>query len=269
MSVQFSVALLQMVCYEGDRKKNYGLARLMLERYSSDSEVDFIILPELFDIGFNKQDFKREGPGVLGPTSEFVEALAEEHSAYVITTGIEAADDMYYNTLVMANPEGKTIATYRKIHPFQEEKDVFKPGEGLVLVDIGRIKVGLQICYDIRFPEVSRSLALAGAELLVVPASFPDPRSAHWNILLQARAIENQLYVAATNRVGFGFDSKTYFGHAQMIDPWGMVLTRPNTEERVVKQSGDTHMIKTVREKITCYSDRQPTRYGEPKVIKA
>jgi predicted amidohydrolase len=215
----------------------------------------------LFAIGFRHEDFGREGPGVPGPTTDFIGSLAKQHQTYTIGTGIEKTGDKFYNTLVMAKPDGELHGTYSKIHPFQEERDVFDGGTELVMFDCSGINVGVQICYDIRFPEVTRKLALEGAEIVLVPSAFPDPRSEHWNTLVRARAIENQLFVAATNRIGFGFDGKTYFGHSQTVDPWGVLLNRRNSEERIITTQADTKMIETVRSQITCYADIAPSGY--------
>ena len=264
--MQFTVTLVQMMCEEGNREFNFERARELLKDYKPGKGVRFILLPELFAIGFRKEDYDKAGPGFPGATSEFLCELAEKEKAYVFATDIERSDKedgRYYNTLIATGPSGKIIGTYRKIHPFQEERDVFDGGDAIILMDCSGIKVGVQICYDIRFPEVSRRLALEGAELLIIPAAFPDPRSAHWNTLIQARAIENQLYVAATNRVGFGFDKKSYFGHSQMVDPWGVVLIRPNSETRIITISGDTDMIQKVRKQVTCYQDMSPTGYDK------
>jgi len=259
------MTLMQMPCEEGNREFNFQLAREFLKVYKSSDAVDFIVLPELFAIGFRHEDYEREGAGVPGPTSEFLCDIAKEHGAYVFGTGIEKSDDKFYNTLVAANPSGKVIGTYRKIHPFQEERDIFDGGSSIVLMECGGIKVGVQICYDVRFPEISRRLALEGAEILIIPAAFPDPRHAHWNTLVQARAIENQVYVAAVNRIGTGFDNKTYFGHSQVVDPWGVVLTRINSEGRIITSRRNTDMIQSVRNQITCYADRSPTGYDKVK----
>ena len=123
------------------------------------------------------------------------------------------------------------------------------------------IRVGVQICYDLRFPEVSRQLAAHGAELIIIPAAWPDPRGQHWDTLLLARAIENQVYVAACNRVRFGFDGKTFFGHSQVIDPWGVRLTHINSEERIVIAKGNTNMMDSVRTTVTCWQDRSENGY--------
>jgi len=255
------MTLIQIPCEEGNRESNFQRVLELLKNYEPSGSIDFIVVSELFAIGFRHEDYEREGPGVPGPTSEFLGEIAKEHRAYVFGTGIEKSEKKHYNTLIAANPSGGIIGTYRKIHPFQEERDIFDGGQSMVLMECGGIKVGVQICYDIRFPEVSRRLALEGAEILIIPAAFPDPRHAHWNTLVQARAIENQVYVAAVNRIGLGFDGKTYFGHSQIVDPWGIVLTRPNSEERIITSRGSTKMIQTVRDQITCYADRSPTGY--------
>ncbi|MGY5870951.1 MAG: nitrilase-related carbon-nitrogen hydrolase [Candidatus Thorarchaeota archaeon] len=261
--MDFTVTLIQMSCKEGDRESNFARAREFLKNHKPSEGVDFIVLPELFAIGFRHEDYDQEGAGVPGSTSEFLSEIAKEHGAYVFATDVEKNGEKYYNTLAAANPSGEIVGTYRKIHPFQEERDVFDGGTSIVLMECGGIKVGVQICYDVRFPEISRRLALEGAEILIIPAAFPDPRNSHWNTLVQARAVENQVYVAAVNRVGFGFDGKTYFGHSQFIDPWGVVLTRINSEERTITSKGNTEMIETVRNQITCYADRSPTGYDD------
>ncbi|MFW9793234.1 MAG: nitrilase-related carbon-nitrogen hydrolase [Candidatus Thorarchaeota archaeon] len=254
-TLQFTITLVQMHSEEGNRETNFKRARSLLNQHIPWKGVQFILLPELFAIGFRHADYKKEGPGVPGPTTDFICSIAEEHQTYTIGTGIEKSGEKFHNTLVMAKPTGEVYGTYSKIHPFQEERDVFVGGKVMTMFDCSGIKVGTEICYDVRFPEVTRKLALEGAEIVLIPAAFPDPRSAHWNTLIRARAIENQLYVAATNRIGFGFDGKTYFGHSQMVDPWGVVLTRLNSEERIITIEGDTDMIKSVRSQITCYAD--------------
>ncbi|MFX1603460.1 MAG: nitrilase-related carbon-nitrogen hydrolase [Promethearchaeota archaeon] len=259
--MRFQVTLVQIPCIEGNREENFNWVRGMLQNHTSNAKTEFVILPELFAIGFRYDDYETQGAGVPGPTSQFIESIAEENSAYVVGTGLEGVESKFYNTLVMASPEGKMLGTYRKIHPFQSERNIFNGGDRIVLFDLPGIKVGVEICYDIRFPEVTRRLALEGAELVLIPAAFPDPRAAHWDNLMLARAIENQLFVAAANRVGEAFDNKTYFGHSQVVDPWGVRLTRINSARQVFSTVADTSMIESVREQITCYVDRAPSGY--------
>jgi predicted amidohydrolase len=259
--MQFRMTLVQMPCIEGKREKNFEWGRGLLKDHQGGQELEFIMFPELFAIGFRHEDYAKEGPGVPGPTSDFLTEIAEEYSAYTIGTGLETSGGKFFNTLAIATPKGKILGTYRKIHPFQEERDVFDGGEEIVMLRIKGMKIGVQICYDLRFPEVTRKLALEGAELVLIPAAFPDPRSAHWDTLVLARAIENQLYVAATNRVGAAFDGKTYFGHSQVVDPWGVRLTRINSAEGIFTTVADTEMIETVRSQITCYADKPEDGY--------
>ncbi|MHA2002473.1 MAG: nitrilase-related carbon-nitrogen hydrolase [Candidatus Thorarchaeota archaeon] len=261
--MKLQLTLVQMPCVEGNREANYEWARGLLQNHKSSENLEFIVLPELFDVGFRYEDYAKVGPGIPGRTSEFVQDLAEEYSSYVVGTGLEKTEALFFNTLVMASPEGKIIGTYRKIHPFQSERDVFAGGSTATLFDIKGVKIGVEICYDIRFPEVSRKLALEGAELILMPSAFPDPRSAHWDNLVMARAIENQLFMAAANRVGPSFDGKTYFGHSQVVDPWGVRLTRINSENEIFTSRVDTSMIQTVREQITCYADIAPEGYDK------
>jgi predicted amidohydrolase len=261
--LEFTVVLVQMSCVEGRREENHTAALKILGDKSLGNGARFILFPELFDIGFDKEDYAEAGPGVPGPTSAFLEQVAKKYASYVVGTGLEKAHAGFYNTLAVASPAGKTIATYRKIHPFQTERAVFRGGDRTVLFEAGGIRVGVEICYDIRFPELTRRIALEDAHLILVPGAFPDPRSAHWDTLLAARAIENQLYVAAANRVGRGFDGKTYFGHSQIVDPWGVRMTRMTSEEQVFVSSGDTSSVSSVREQITCYKDRTPTAYEQ------
>ncbi len=256
-----------MPCIEGEREKNYERARFLIHDLDKIEDPQFIVLPELFAVGFRHTDYLSEREGIAQETIDFLQELAKDKESYVVTTEIEPVDDMFYNTLVMMNPDGKVVGTYRKIHPFQAEKDVFKGGSELILFDLNSIKVGVQICYDLRFPEGSRQLAEKGAELLIFPAAWPDPRAHHWNTLLLARSIENQVYVAACNRVRTGFDGKTYMGHSQLIDPWGLRLTRINSEERIVVKTGDTEMIETIRDEITCWQDRSKAGYDNVRVI--
>ncbi len=252
---------MQMPCIEGERERNYERARFLVADLDKYEGPQFIVLPELFAIGFRHSDYENKEDGVPPETIDFLEELAKEKESYVVTTDIEPHNGMYYNTLLMASPDERIIGAYRKMHPFQAEKDVFKGGKKLAVFNLKDIRVGVQICYDLRFPEVSRQLSSYGAELIIIPAAWPDPRGHHWDTLLQARAIENQVYVAACNRVLMGFDGKTYFGHSQLVDSWGLRLTRINSEERIVVEKGDTVMMDSIRKEVTCWEDRSQEGY--------
>jgi predicted amidohydrolase len=243
-----------MSCIEGNREENFSKARMLIKDLDKFKGLQFIVLPELFAIGFRYEDYEVESR-LPTNTLDFMKEIAVDKQSYVVATDIEPHEGMFYNTMMMVNPEGQLLGEYRKIHPFHSEKDVFKGGDQVVLFELNQLRVGVQICYDLRFPEVSRQLAAQGAELIIIPAAWPDPRGHHWDTLLLARAIENQVYVAACNRVRTGFDGKTFFGHSQLVDPWGVRLTRVNSEERIVVEKGDTAMLDSVRATVTCWQD--------------
>jgi predicted amidohydrolase len=142
-----------------------------------------------------------------------------------------------------------------------EEEKFLRPGsEGPVMFPVGDYRAGVIICYDVRFPEMVRSLALAGVELLFVPAEWPHPRLHHWRTLNQARAIENQMAVAAINRVGSDPNNR-FCGHSMVIDPWGNVLTEAGEEETFLTTDLDMAEVGRVRKKIPVFEDRVPDRY--------
>jgi predicted amidohydrolase len=162
----------------------------------------------------------------------------------------------------MLDPSGMQIAAYRKIHLFSlmDEEKHFAPGQNTCLIKIYGLTVGLMTCYDIRFPELSRSLVLKGAEFLLICAQWPKPRTVHWQTLLKARAIENQCYVAACNRIGKGVENH-YPGHSAIYDPWGKpVLTAP-PRQGAFSATIELAKIEQTRAAIACFNDRRPEIY--------
>ena len=129
------MTLVQMPCEEGNREGNFKRARALLDKRKPGKGVQFILLPELFAIGFRHGDYESEGPGVPGSTTDFILSIAKEHQAYSIGTGIEKTGNKYHNTLVMAKPDGELHGTYSKIHPFQEEREVFAGGDVLAMFE--------------------------------------------------------------------------------------------------------------------------------------
>jgi omega-amidase len=170
-----------------------------------------------------------------------------------------------YNTLSVFDPRGRLVSRYRKVHLFNpppvNEGDCITAGRELVLVDIGGFKCGLMICYDLRFPEMARSLALKGAEVILIASAWPFPRSEHWQILLRARAIENQCYVLAANRTGTDAGS-TFCGSSSAIDPYGMALgvAAPDRSQLVIADI-DRATLDWTRAKMPVFGDRRPDVY--------
>jgi predicted amidohydrolase len=179
-----------------------------------------------------------------------------------------------YNTTVVFSPTGEIAAKYRKIHlfdvvledvaSFQESASV-KPGEEIVTFDVDGFTVGLAICYDLRFPELFRILALRGAEVIVLPAAFTLMTGKdHWELLARARAVENGLYMVAANQEGFDGTGKWAYGRSTIIDPWGVPVATASDADMVITATIDRTLVQKVRRQIPSLENRMPDRYVWP-----
>ena len=171
------------------------------------------------------------------------------------------------NTSLLIDPEGQTAGTYRKAHLFSlfHEEQFIEAGNALCLVDAPWGRTGLSICYDIRFPELYRTYALKGAGIVLLPAAFPCPRLSHWKVLCRARAVENQIFLVATNRVGseeLGSEGEvTYFGSSVIIDPWGDPVVEGGDTEELLTATIDLARMDEVRSSMRVFADRRPDLY--------
>jgi predicted amidohydrolase len=174
------------------------------------------------------------------------------------------------NTSIVFDRDGSAVAVYRKVHLFDvdvgghayRESDAEEPGDELVVAEAEGWKVGLSVCYDVRFPELYRILALEGAELVTVPANFTlYTGKDHWHLLLRARAVENQLYVAAAAQFGEPWPGKPSYGRSLIADPWGIVLAEAPDEETVIVAQVDRARLADVRAKLPSLRNRQAAAY--------
>jgi predicted amidohydrolase len=177
------------------------------------------------------------------------------------------------NTSVVIDPAGEIVAVYRKIHLFDvqvgghvyRESETEEPGDQLVRTEVEGWKLGLTICYDLRFPELYRLLALEGCEALAVPAAFTlYTGKDHWEPLLRARAIENQCFVLAANQWGSYRDGKAAYGRSMIVDPWGVVVAQAPDGDGVISAELDRERIADVRRRIPALANRQPAAYQWP-----
>jgi predicted amidohydrolase len=170
---------------------------------------------------------------------------------------------LYYN-LGFCFESGTLAGTYRKTHPFKAENSYFSKGSSLEPISLKKqsLKIGFEICYELRFPEVARKLSLAGADLLVTTAAFPNPRSEHWKTLAKARAIENQIPHIACNRTGSAPDC-TYFGNSMVIDAWGEVKADAGSKECVIVCDLDLEGKDEIRKDIPVFEDRRIELYSD------
>ena len=222
---------------------NVATALELLARAAIDGELR-AVLPELFGMSGSQRAMRETAEPVGGPLTSALADAARTHAMWVLGGSMcEADGDRIFNTSLLIDPAGEVVARYRKIHlfdvdlPGQEpirESALFSAGDALVTSDVGAFRLGLSICYDLRFPELYRGLMVAGATVLAVPSAFQAfTGKAHWEPLLRARAIEEQSYVLAAAQWGpWGppESGRRTYGHAAVVDPWGTVLAEAGDE---------------------------------------
>lgn len=254
-AVQFDILL-------GKKEANLEKAGEMIKQ-ASEMEADIACLPEVFSTGFSMKNIRELAEEIPGRTTEFLSAVSRKNKIGVIGSIVERQGKRLFNTCVAIDSRGRLAAKYRKIHlfrPFMEDRH-FEAGCEPVCNDFEGLKIGLMICYDIRFPELARCLALKGAQVIFVPAEFPCPKRKVWETLLAARAIENQLYVVGVNRIGRDKACR-YFGGSMIAGPSGEKLASCGGREKVSVAEIDTGKTKEAREAISCFSDRRPKVYS-------
>ncbi|WP_206109169.1 carbon-nitrogen family hydrolase [Paenibacillus sp. HB172176] len=264
MTGTLRIALLQMDVEAGFPERNFAKLEQLLEKaVQSEPKPDVLMFPEMWNTGYALTQIEELADEQGRRTIAFLSRFAEEHEVYIIGGSIaEKREDGVYNTIYAFDRRGGKIGEYSKIHLFrlmEEEKYLQaggKPGE----LKLEGEQAGMMICYDIRFPELSRKLALQGAKLLFVPAEWPNPRLHHWRTLLTARAIENQMYVIACNRMGQSGET-SFFGHSLVIDPWGEIVAEAGEEETILYADIDLSLVDQVRTRIPVFEDRRPSLY--------
>lgn len=241
------IAVIQMSPV-ADKEQNIAQARALIEAVAASQRVDLVILPEMWSClgGSRAQKFSASeplpAPGETGGEAyEFLRRAAIENRFHVHGGSIgELEGDRIFNTSLVFSPEGKELARYRKIHLFDivtpdgqgyRESATYGAGERVVTVDINGVRTGLAICYDLRFPELFSTLRRQGAELIILPAAFTlQTGKDHWEVLLRARAIETQCWIAAAACTGVYRDAsgeaRYTYGHSLIVDPWGHVVAK-------------------------------------------
>jgi predicted amidohydrolase len=264
------VAVCQMRSGE-DVAVNVATAERLL-REAADQGADLAALPELFTYLGRSSGRAAAAEPVPGPTTERLAAIARDRKIWVLGGSVlEAGEGRLANTSVLLDRRGELVATYRKIHLYDaelpdqrpiRESDTFTPGEELVTHATERARLGLSICYDLRFPELYRGLMALGAEVLFVPSQFQHTTGiAHWEVLLRARAIENQCFVVAPGQWGtYGREgsNRRSYGHSTIVDPWGRVLTEaPEEGDGVWCADLDLAELREIRTRLPALQHRR------------
>ena len=256
-----TIALAQMDVPTGQPESNLARARDFAAQ-AREAGADLLLLPELWLHGYDLERAEEwAAPLGEGGFAQMAE-MAREFGLYVAGSLLERHADGVSNTAVLYSPEGSLLGSYRKIHLFRlmQEHRYLVPGDHATLCPTPWGPVGLGICYDIRFPELFRTMALAGAVLFLVPAQWPVRRVEAWFLLVRARAVENELIVAACNRVG-NDGQATFPGRSCVIDPWGKTLAEGDDQERLLIAQADLREVLKARRYLTVYQDRRPDAY--------
>ena len=270
------VACVQLNASES-KADNIERAGLLVARAAS-TGADLIVLPEKWN-GIGPPDFLRANAESLddGETVEAMRSWARDHKVTIVGGSIpehREGRDKLSNTSVVFDPDGEIAALYRKIHMFDvevggqvyRESESEEPGEEASrITDVEGWKLGLTICYDLRFPELYRILAVEGAEIITVPAAFTlFTGKDHWELLLRARAVENQCYIVAPNQWGTHRDGKASYGRSTIVDPWGVVLAQAPDEDGIIVAELDRTRVDDVRRALPSLANRQPAAYRRP-----
>lgn len=265
--MNLTVSLAQMCVAVSQPEENLRKAELWIAEASRRGS-DVICFPEMWTTGFNWLNNER----MAAAHDKVVDRVAKMAKSYGIwiNGSMLALNDAgkVSNTSFLFNAQGGQAGVYRKTHLFSllHEDAHMASGEHLTVVDTPWGRVGLAICYDIRFPELFRTYALKGVEIVFCPMAFPYPRLDHWKILVRARAIENQMFIAGINQIGsedFGSDGVvTYFGDSVIIDPWGRtVIEAGETDEMLLTATINMDRVKEIRATMTVLKDRRPELY--------
>ena len=258
-----------------DRARNLEVAERLVREAAADGS-ELVVLPEKWTILAGPDELRAGAEPLDGPAMTAAASWARELGINLVAGSIAERVEgrqKLFNTSVLFGPEGEIAAVYRKIHLFDvdvggvsyRESATEQPGEEIVMADAGAIPVGLTVCYDLRFPELYRILTVRGARVITVPAAFTIPTGRdHWEVLVRARAIENQVFVVAADQVGEAPPHYNSFGRSMIVDPWGVVLAQAPDTECFVAAELDVSTQEEMRSILPSLANRRPQSYRWP-----
>ena len=260
------VGIAQIDCAVGDWKANLETIAAEAGR-AAEAGCEVMLVPEMADTGYDMAALRTHASDWDGgPCARLREVAAEVGVAIICGLSERVGDDIY-NSAAVIDRSGKLAGTYRKLHLFSVppacEAEHFTQGDSLTLVELCGFRFGIMICYDIRFPELARALTLSGADVLTVSAAWPTGRIEHWRLLNRARAVENQAYVLAANRVGTDGEL-THGGNSLIIDPYGEIVASANdNDQTLIVADIERERINKVRATMRVFDDRRADVYGK------
>lgn len=259
---KIKVSLLQMNIIPGDPKTNRENAVHLINQAVLQSS-DIVVLPEMWTTAYQLEGIANICDKYGMPTNDMMSATAKEKGINIVAGSYASLEEgKVFNTAYIFDRCGNNIAKYQKIHLFKlmEEHKYIESGSSHCVFMLDGIKCGIIICYDLRFPELTRKLALEGIKLLFVPAEWPAARLDHWITLLKARAIENQIFVAAVNRAG-EHPKDEFLGGSMVINPLGEIIAQGDYKQQIISAELDFSLIDQAKINIDILEDRVPHTY--------
>jgi deaminated glutathione amidase len=285
------VAVVQLNS-NGDKARNLAAAERQVRAAATDG-AELVALPEKWNLLASGEATAAGAEPLDGPSLSAARAWARELGIHLLAgsiaergdgrgdeTGADATSQRAFNTSVLIGPGGEDLAAYRKIHLFDveaggveyRESEHEQPGSEIVSAPLGELELGLTVCYDLRFPELYRILAVRGAHLIAVPSAFTAATGRdHWEVLLRARAIENQVFVLAPNQAGEAPPQHSSHGHSAIVDPWGELLAGAGGSATECFAAADLDLAaqRRIRERLPSLANRRPQAYVWPQLAEA
>lgn len=269
--MKFKLALCQMAGTD-NKEKNKVVAGEFCHK-AADQGAQIIVLPEMWNCPYSNEYFRPFSEPEDGETAQFLGNLAKDLSCYLVGGSFPEidAEGNVYNTSLSFDPKGQVIAKHRKAHLFDididggirfMESETLTAGNKVTVMDTEFGKVGVAICYDVRFPELFRAMALEGAKLVILPAAFNMTTGpVHWQLTMRARALDNQLYLAACAPARVDNGIYLSYGHSMVADPWGQVMAETGPREDIVVATIDTEYVDSVRRQLPLLAHRREELY--------
>jgi len=252
----------------GNKKANIEKVGMIVESYA-DYKPDLIVMPEVFTSGVDHRYLQKSAEAVPeGETTEFFTKLAKKYSANIVSGSFIEKEENgeFKNTSLLIGREGEILGKYQKIHMFNyygsNEGDYVSCGEKAVVAETDIGKIGLSVCYDLRFPELYRAMAYAGAEIITCVAAWPYPRYDHWITLNKARAVENTVYMLSVNQTGRVNPKRQNIGASMLVNPWGEVVSSAGSEEGGFIGEIDFDLLAKIRQEFPVLNDRNLKAYS-------
>ncbi|HEX7066400.1 MAG TPA: carbon-nitrogen family hydrolase [Bacillales bacterium] len=258
-------AICQMDIIPGKPEQNRNRVAEWADRTVKKDRPDILVLPEMWTTAYTLPELENVADREGEPTISFLKELGRKHGVHIIGGSVaNKKEGRFYNTALVVNQEGELVYQYDKIHlvPMLDEPQYLSGGGSKAKVfELDGIKMGIITCYDLRFPELARKLALDGAQVLYVVAEWPSARKNHWKSLQIARAIENQMAVVSCNRVGITNDTP-FCGTSMVTDAWGEVVAQGSEErEETITAEIDLSAVPEIRAAVPVFASRVPALY--------